>query len=135
LKMTNPSTHLYAWSVAIHAASKKEDFDCILVPSEIVDMVTKKHGDSVKVGTAVSQADFEKLTIKQLQKLAQNNSISIVRTKKDFIELLKHLEPENNLDLLLGAELKIIIEKHKVETLHSKAELINLLKQKLSKDG
>jgi hypothetical protein len=36
--MTNPSTHLYTWAIAIQAASKEENFDCILVPSEIADM-------------------------------------------------------------------------------------------------
>ena len=130
--MTNISTPLYAWAIAIQAASKKENFDCILVPSEIADMATKKHGDAVKVGTAVSQGDFNKLTIKQLQKLAQNNGIAVARTKKDFIKLLKPLEPNVDLDSLKGLELKNLIKKHKIGALRSKDELISLLKGKLA---
>ncbi len=130
--MTNPTTHLYAWAIAIQAASKKENFDCILVPSEIADMATKKHGEAVKVGTAVSQGNFEKLTIKQLQKLAQNNSISVARTKKDFIKLLKPLESNVDLESLKGAQLKELIKKHKIGALRSKEELIALLKKKIT---
>jgi len=130
--MTNPSTHLHAWAIAIQAASKKENFDCILVPSEIADMAIKNHGEAVKVGTAVSQGDFDKLTIKQLQKLAQNNGIAIARTKKNFIKLLKPLEPDIELDSLKGAELKSIIKKHKIGALRSKDELIALLKKKIT---
>ena len=55
---------------AIQAAAKQPDYDCILVPSEIADMATKKHGEAVKVGKAVSEGDFDKLTMKQPQKLA-----------------------------------------------------------------
>jgi len=129
--MTNSSTHLYAWAIAIQAASKNENFDCILVPSEIADMATKKHGDAVKVGTAVSQGDFEKLTIKQLQKLAQNNSISISRTKNDFIKLLESLEPDVDLESLKGNQLKSLIKKHKIGALCLKDELDTLLKDTL----
>ena len=130
--MTNPTTHLYTWAIAIQAASKKENFDCILIPSEISDMAVKKHGEAVKVGTAVSQGDFNKLTIKQLQKIAQNNGIAIARTKKNFIKLLKPLEPDMDLDSLKGLELKSIIKKHKIGALRSKDELIALLKKKLA---
>ena len=130
--MTNPTTYLHTWAIAIQAASKKENFDCILVPSEISEMATKKHGEAVKVGKAVSEGEFEKLTIKQLQKLAQANSISIARTKKDFIKLLKPLEPDIDLDMMKGAELKSIIKKHKIGALRSKDELIALLKKKLT---
>lgn len=127
----NSSTQLYTWAIAIQAVSKKENFDCILVPSEISDMAVKKHGETVKVGTAVSQGDFEKLTIKQLQKLAQNNGIAIARTKKDFVKLLKPLEPDIDLDSLKGVELKSLIKKHKIGALRSKNDLIFLLKEKL----
>jgi len=130
--MTDPTTHLYTWAIAIQAVSKEENFDCILVPSEIADMAVKKHGEAVKVGKAVSEGDFEKLTIKQLQKLAQVNSIAIARTKKDFIKLLKPLEPDIDLDTLKGAELKSIIKKHKIGALRSKNELVALLKKKLA---
>lgn len=132
--MTNPTTHLYTWAIAIQAAAKEENFDCILVPSEIADMAVKKHGEAIKVGTAVSQGNFDKLTIKQLQKLAQNNCIAIARTKKDFIKLLKPLEPNIDLDSLKGAELKSIIKKHKIGAPRSKKELIQILKKKLQKD-
>ena len=130
--MSSPSTHLYAWAIAIHAVSKKENFDCILVPSEISDLAVKKHGEAVKVGTVVSQGNFEKLTTKQLQKLAQNNSISIARTKNDFIKLLKPLEPVVDLDSLKGSQLKSLITKHKIGALRSKEELVKLIKQKQS---
>jgi len=130
--MMNPSTHIYAWAMAIQAASKQSNYDCILVPSEIADMAAKKHGESIKVGTAVSQGAFDKLTMKQLQKLAQSNSISIARTKKDFIKLLKPLEPDVDLESLKGAQLKVLIKKHKIGALHSKEELIALLKNKLA---
>jgi len=132
LIMTDPNTHLYSWAIAIQAASKEENFDCILVPSEIADMAVKKHGEAVKVGTAVSQGDFDKLTIKQLQKLAQNNGIAIARTKKDFIKLLKPLEPDVDLESLKGVQLKSIIKKHKIGALRSKDELVALLKKKLA---
>jgi len=132
LIISNSTTQLYTWAIAIQAASKKKNFDCILVPSEIADMATKKHGEAVKVGTAVSQGDFDKLTIKQLQKLAQSNGIAIARTKKDFIHLLKHLEPNVDLESLKGVELKTFIKKHKIGALRSKDELISLLKKKLA---
>ncbi len=130
--MTNPSTQLYAWATAIQAASKKENFDCILVPSEIADMATKKRGDAVKVGTAVSQSDFDKLTFKQLQKLAQNNGIATARTKIEFINLLKSLESSVDLKSLKGVQLKSLIRKHKLRVLRSKEELVKLIKQKQS---
>ncbi len=132
--IANIPTHLYAWAIAIQTASKKENFDCILVPSEIADMATKKHGDAVKVGTAVSQGDFNKLTIKQLQKLAQNNSITVALTKKDYIQLLKPHEPDVDLDHLQGVELKYLIKKQKISSLRSKEELIRHIKQKLRKN-
>jgi len=135
LRLYNPNPQLYAWAIAIQAASKKKNFDCILVPSEIADMATKKQGEAVKVGTAVSQGDFDKLTIKQLQKLAQNNGIAIARTKKDFIHLLKPLEPNVDLESLKGVELKTFIKKHKIGALRSKDELISLLKMKLAKNA
>ena len=135
MNLSNPTTRLYTWAIAIQAASKKEKFDCILVPSEISDMAVKKHGEAVKVGTAVSQGDFDKLTIKQLQKLAQNNGISIARTKKDFIKLLKPLEPDVDLDSLKGVELKSLIKKHKIGALRSKDDLIALLKKKLAENA
>ena len=114
------STHIYAWALAIQAASKQSNYDCILVPSEIADMAAKKHGESIKVGKAVSEGDFAKLTMKQLQKLAQTNSISVARTKKDFIKLLKPLEPDVDLESLKGTQLKVIIKKHKIGALRSR---------------
>ena len=135
MKMNNSSTNLHAWAIAIHVASKKENVDCILVPSEIADMATKKRDKAVKFGTAVSQVDFEKLTIKQLQKLAQNNRISIARTKNDFIKLLKPLEPDVDLESQKGSQLQSLIKKHKIVTLRSNDELVKLIKQKRSKNG
>jgi len=132
LIMSDPSTNLFAWAIAIQAASKKEDFDCILVPSEIADMAAKKHGKAVKDGTVVSQGDFEKLTIKQLQKLAQNNGIAIGRTKNEIIKLLKSMESSIDLKSLKGAQLRFLIKKHKIGELLSKDELIEIVKQKLS---
>lgn len=130
--MANIPTSLYAWTLAIQAASGESDYDCILVPQEISDLAAKKHGEAVKVGIVVSQGEFEKLTVKQLQKLAQANSISIARTKKDFIKLLKPLEPDVDLESLKGAQLKALIKKHRVGALRSKQELIALLKTKLA---
>jgi len=133
--MALAKNHIYAWAFAIQAAAKQPDYDCILVPSEIADMAAKKHGETVKVGKAVSEGDFEKLTMKQLQKLSQVNSISIARTKKDFIKLLKPLEPDVNLGSLKGVQLKALIKKHKIGVLRSKEELITLLKNKLAKEA
>ncbi|NQT35208.1 phage head morphogenesis protein, partial [bacterium] len=127
--------NLYAWALAIQAAAKQPDYDCILVPSEIADMAAKKHGEAVKIGTAVSKGEFEKLTMKQLQKLAQANSISVARTKKDFIKLLKPLEPDVDLESLKGTQLKALIKKHKIGALRSKEELIALLKQQVEKEA
>jgi len=133
--MRTSTRHIYAWALAIQAAAKQSDYDCILVPSEIADMAAKKHGEAVKIGTAVSKGEFEKLTMKQLQKLAQANSISIARTKKDFIKLLKPLEPDVDLDALKGSQLKALIKKHKIGALRSKEELIALLKQQAAKEA
>jgi hypothetical protein len=135
LMMTNSFTKIYAWAIAIQAASKEEDYDCILVPSEIADTAVKKHGEAVKVGTAVLKGDFDKLTIKQLQKLAQNNSISIARTKKDFLKLLNPFEPDLDLESLNSDHLRSLIKNHKITAQHSKDELVKLIKQKLSKNG
>jgi len=52
--------------LAIQAATKQPDYDCILVPFEIADMAAKKHSEAVKIGTAVSKGEFEKLIMKQL---------------------------------------------------------------------
>jgi len=127
--------NLYAWALAIQAAAKQPDYDCILVPSEIADMAAKKHGEAVKIGTAVSKGEFEKLTMKQLQKLAQANGISIARTKNDFIKLLKPFEPDVDLESLKGTQLKALIKKHKIGALRSKEELIALLKQQVEKEA
>lgn len=120
--------------MAIQAAAKQPNYDCILVPSEIADMAAKKHGEAVKIGTAVSKGEFEKLTMKQLQKLAQANGISIARTKKDFIGLLKPLEPNVDLDALKGPQLKSLIKKYQIGALRSKEELIALLKEQAEKE-
>jgi len=135
LKMTNSSKHLYVWAIAIQVASKKENFDCILVPSEIVELAIKKQGKVVKVRTAFLLGDFDKLSIKQLQKLALNNGITIARKKNYFIRLLNTLEMDVNLGSLKGSQLKSLITKHKIGALRSKEELVKLLKRKLNTDG
>ena len=119
---------LYAWAAASSAAAEQPDFDCVLEPSEIAAMASQKHGEAVKVGQAAVQGEFEKLTVKQLQKLAQSNSISIARTKKEFIGLLKPLEPGVDIDSLKGPQLSDLIKKHKIGALRSKDELVSLLK-------
>jgi len=133
--MSNPTTQLDAWAIAIQTASKKEKFDCILVPSEIAEMAAKKNVKAAKVGKAVSRDNVEKLTVKQLRKLAQANSISITRTKKDFIKLLKLLEPDVGLDSLNGVHLRSMIKKYMIGTKRSKEELIYILREKLSENG
>ncbi|MBT7618674.1 MAG: hypothetical protein HN590_15465, partial [Calditrichaeota bacterium] len=135
LIISNPPTHLYAWAIAIQAASRKENFDCILVPSEIANMAAKKRGKAVKVRNAVTEDNIERLTVKQLQNLAQANSISITCTKKDFIRLLNPLEPDIDLESLKGGQLKSLIKKHRIGALRSNDEFIRLIKQKLSNDG
>jgi len=133
--MATTSPHIYAWALEIQAAAKQPDYDCILVPSEIADLAAKKHGEAVKVGKAVSEGEFDKLTVKQLQKLAQANGISIARTKKDFIKLLKPLEPDVDLESLKGTQLKALIKKHQIGALRSKEELIALLKKQVEKEA
>lgn len=119
---------LYPWAAAVLAASQQPDFECILVPSEIADMAAKKHGEAIKVGQAAAAGEFEKLTVKQLQKLAQANGISIARTKKEFVGLLKPLEPGLDLESLKGPQLDALTKKHKIGALRSRDELIALLK-------
>lgn len=122
------TTPLFTWAAVAFAASQQPDFECILVPSEIADLAAKKHGEAVKTGQAAAQGEFEKLTVKQLQKLAQANSISIARTKKEFIGLLKPLEPGVDLESLKGPQLDALVKKHKIGALRSRDELIALLK-------
>jgi len=98
-------------------------------------MAAKKRGKAVKVRNAVTEDNIERLTVKQLQNLAQANSISITCTKKDFIRLLNPLEPDIDLESLKGGQLKSLIKKHRIGALRSNDEFIRLIKQKLSNDG
>ncbi len=124
---------LSGWSERLSAAAQQSEYECILVPSEIADMAAKKQADSIKVGQAVKSGDFTKLTIQQVQKIAQANKIGIARTKPDFVKLLKPHEPFIDFDSIKGAELKTLIKKHKIGALRSKDELIDLIKQKAGK--
>ena len=124
---------LSGWSERLSAAAQQSDYECILVPSEISGMVAKKKADSIKVGQAVKSGDFGKLTIQQVQKIAQANKIGIARTKSDFIKLLKPHEPFVVFDNIKGAGLKPLLKKHKIGALRSKDELIDLIKQKAGK--
>jgi len=129
------SSPLYPWTLAAVAAAAQPDFDCVLEPEEIAAMASQKHGEAVKVGQAAAQGEFEKLTVKQLQKLAQSNGISIARTKSEFIKFLKPLEPEANLESLKGPQLDVLIKKHKIGALRSKDELVSLLKTLFEKQA
>ena len=111
---------LSGWAEALLAAVQESDYECILVPSEIAGMAAKKQADSLKVGEAVKSGQFEKLTILQVQKIAQANSISIARTKSDFVKLLKPQEPFVDFEHIKPSQLKALIQKHKI--------LIQLLK-------
>ena len=124
---------LSGWSERLSAAAQQSDYECILVPSEISGMVAKKKADSIKVGQAVKSGDFGKLTIQQVQKIAQANKIGIARTKSDFIKLLKPHEPFVDFDNIKGAGLKPLLKKYKIGALRSKDELIDLIKQKAGK--
>ena len=88
---------LSGWADRLVALAQQSNYECVLVPSEIAGMATKKHAESIKVGQAVKSGDFTKLTVQQVQKIAQANKISIARTKSDFIQLLKPNEPFVNL--------------------------------------
>jgi len=127
------TSNLCAWALAAVAAAAESDVDCILEPAEIAALASQKHGEAVKVGQAVAHGELEKLTVKQLQKLAQSNGISIARTKSEFINLLKPLEPGAELDKLKGPLLEALIKKHKIGALRSKDELVSLLKQLFEK--
>jgi len=124
---------LPGWAERLSAAAQLSDYECILVPSEIAGLAAKKQTDSLQVGEAVKSGDFSKLTIQQVQKIAQANSIGIARTKSDFVKLLKPHEPFVDFDSIKGAELKALIKKHKIGALRSKEELIDLIKQKAGK--
>ena len=121
---------LSGWAERLSAIAQQENYECILVPSEISGMAAKKQAESIKVGEAVKSGDFGKLTIQQVQKIAQANKIGIARTKADFIKLLKPHEPFVDFDNIKGAELKPLLKKHKIGALRSKDELIDLIKQK-----
>ena len=121
---------LPGWAERLSAAAQQSEYECILVPSEIAGMAAKKQANSIQVGEAVKSGDFSKLTIQQAQKIAQANSIGIARTKSDFVKLLKPHEPFVDFDSIKGAELKVLIKKHKIGALRSKKELIDLIKQK-----
>ncbi len=98
-------------------------------------MVANKRKKAVKVNKTALRVNFDNLTLKQLQKRAQANHISIARTKKDLFRLLKPLEPDIGLESLEGAQLKELAQKHKISSFSSKVELIELLKQKISNNG
>jgi len=121
---------LSGWAERLAAIAQEPEYECILVPSEIAGMATKKQADSLQVGEAVKSGDFSELTIQQVQKIAQANKIGIARTKSDFVKLLKPHEPFVDFDSIKGVELKALIKKHKIGALRSKEELIDLLKQK-----
>ena len=102
---------------------------CILPPQAIDEMAKEKQSQAIKIGQYIAKGEWGKLTIKQLQDQAKANSISIARTKADFLSILKQ-KTGTDFSHLGGKELKAIIKEHKIAALRSKDELIDLLKAK-----
>ena len=56
--------------------------------------------------------------------------ISIYRNKQDFIPLPEVLEPKVDWDNINGVELKRLLRKHRISTIKTKEELMQVLKNK-----
>ncbi len=65
-----------------------------------------------------------------MQDVAKKWGVSIYRDKEDSIPLLAPLEPTVNWDNIKGAELRKLMKKHKIGSMKSKEELVQLLKNK-----
>jgi len=67
--------------------------------------------------------------VKQLQTLAKQNSVSIARTKAEFIKLLDQVEPGVDHSNLSGKALIAAKKKHHIGPLKNKQQLIKALQK------
>jgi len=118
-----------AESTAAIAAEKTPDV-FVMSPDEVAEKAYKKRSQKQQIGKWVKAGEFEKLTLEQLQDIAKKWRVSIYRNKEDFIRMLAPLEPKADWDNIKGAELKMLLKKHKIGSMKSKEELVQLLKNK-----
>ncbi len=112
------------------ASADNETQPSVLTPEEIDRRAREKRSEKQKIGRLVKAGEFEKLTLEQLQEVAKEWDVSIYRTKEDFVRILAPLEPKVDWDNIKGVELTKLIKKHKISSRKSKAELVQLLKNK-----
>ena len=116
-------------TVSATAAEKKPTI-VVMSPEEIAEKARKKRSVKKQIGKWVKAGEFEKLTLSQLQDVAKKWGVSTVRVKEDFVRMLAPLEPKVDWDNIRGAELKKLLQKHKIGTMKSKEELAQVLKNK-----
>ena len=127
IKETFPAEEQEATTVT---AAAKTPAVLVMSPNEIAEKARKKRSQKQQIGKWVSAGEFEKLTISQLQDVAKKWGVSIYRIKEDFIRMLAPLEPKVDWDNIKGAELKKLLMKHKIGSMKSKEELVQVLKNR-----
>jgi len=87
----------------------------------------KRSGKRERSLEGIDDSDLNKLNVVQLQALAINRGIGIARTKTDFLNIIKELRPNEDLDRLRGKDLFDRVSQLHISRLRNKADLITLL--------
>ena len=115
---------------AIAAIAGKEHNVIVISPDEVAEKACKKRSQKQQIGKWVKAGEFEKLTLLQMQDVAKKWGVSIYRNKADFIRMLAPLEAKVDWDNIKGAELQKLLKKHKIGSMKSKEELVQVLKNR-----
>ena len=84
----------------------------------------------VKLASGKSKAGKKKssgITVIELRKLAKEKGIAIARTKDDFLQIIKSMNPEEDLERLKGKVLFDRVSELHISRLRSKEDLRKLL--------
>jgi len=74
--------------------------------------------------------NIKKMTVAQLRDLAKEKGVSVARTKEDFLQIIKEMNPDEDLERLKGKVLFDRVSELHISRLRSKEDLQKLLKQK-----
>ncbi len=102
----------------------------VMTPEDIARKATEKRSEKQEVGKWVKAGEFEKLTLIQLQDDAKQRGISVYRNKDDLIRMLAPLEPKVDWETIKWKTLLKRLNKHKISSMKSKEELVQMLKNK-----
>jgi len=73
------------------------------------------------------EQDITKMKVKELQTLAKQRGIGIARTKPDFMRIIQEMNPDEDLDQLVGKVLFNRVSDLHISRLRTKQDLIRLL--------